>query len=230
MTGNELTRRVLKRIGDDPDAGDALAHYTAPEVLVALNRCQRLFCFFSLCLEGQFTMTGFTVQIGFARYHMLDYVADWIAPLRIRAQGETTSLKLTPTRLDELAALDEHWGDSQGLTTRYALSGFDLLSLYKQSFVTLDFLYARGPAVLTSVSSPEIPLRYQPALIDGAVPLLRIKEGMQEWQKTMPFWSRFMDAVQDCADKVRARNKELGYDSLPVEIKRYDKSHILKAG
>ncbi len=222
MLASEMTNRVLRRIGDDPALSPSLMHYTPSEVLEALNQCQRIFSFFSLCLEGSTTLA---ISSTVARYHILETVADWIAPLRVRIQG---GAKLTPARLSELAALNQDWPATQGTPTRYALSGFDLLGVYKQANTTLDLTYARGPVALISTGTPEIPLRYHPALMEGAVPMLRIKEGMQEWQKTLSYWDRFLDAVQDCSEKVKARNRELGYDTLPIEIKRYDMSHLVK--
>lgn len=218
MTGATLRDRCLTRLGDDPSAAPANMHYQPQEVLVALNRCQRMFVLFTLCLE---TTTSFATQAGVARYHMLDTIADWLLPLRIRNASGT---KVRPERVSGLAALDRSWSVQAGTVTKYAHSGFDLLSIYKNQATTLSVTYARGPVVLTATGTPEIPERYYPNLIDGAIPLLRTKEGMQEWQKTLPLWNRFLEAIHECAGKVRARNRELGYDALPPELKRYDLS------
>lgn len=226
MIVSELKRRVLNRVGDDPSAAPSLMHYTPSEVVTALNQSQRIFVFFSLCLETTATLA---IASNTTRYAMLSFFGDWIAPLRIRIQS---GAKLKPCRLTNLAALNESWSGTTGTPERYALSGFDLLAIYKQATGTLEVTYARGPsAMILDADSPEIPTRYQPALIDGAVALLRVKEGIQEWQKELPRWGRFLDAIQDCAEKVRARNREQGYDTLPVELKRFDRSHVLqKAG
>lgn len=226
----ELQRRIIDRVGDNPDVDPSLMHYGPTEVLAALNQCQRLFCLVTLCLEttADFGLTGLP------RYQMLNQFADWIAPLRLRnALGN----KIRPCRLADLAALDRSWAAHAGTPTRYARTGFDLLSFYQQNTSTIPMTYARSAVELLSTypadngQAPEIPARYHPALIDGAIPILRVKEGMQEWQKVLPQWDRFIEAIQELAGVVRARNIEQGFDSIPVEIKRYDRSRMLqKAG
>ena len=226
----ELQRRIIDRVGDDPDVDPSLMHYGPTEVLAALNQVQRLFCLFTLCLE---TTANFGLT-GLARYHMLNQFADWIAPLRLRnALGN----KIKPSRLADLAALDRSWAAHAGTPVRYARTGFDLLSFYQQNTSTISITYARSPIDLLSSypadngQAPEIPARYHPTLIDGAIPILRVKEGMQEWQKVLGQWDRYVDAVQELANEVRARNREQGLDTLPIEIKRYDRSRMLqKAG
>ncbi len=151
-------------------------------------------------------------------------------PLRIRNQ---LGNKVRPCRLADLAALDPLWPQATGYPLRYAHTGFDLLSVYKRTTATIPITYARSPVELLSTfpldngQSPEIPERYHPAMIDGAIPILRTKVGMQEWQKTLPQWDRFVDAAVDLADKVRARCREQGYDAAPVEINRADMSRAL---
>lgn len=218
MTGATLRDSSLRRLGDDPDAGPSNQHYTPEEVLVALNVCQRLFVLFTLCLEST---VSFPTNVNVAHYRMLTTISDWLLPLRIRNASGT---KVRPERVSGLAALDASWSVRSGTVTRYAHSGFDLLSIYKNQATTLAITYARGPAPLVASGSPEVPERYHPLLIDGAIPLLRTKEGAQEWQKTLPLWNRFMDAIEECAAKIRARNRELGYDAFPPELKRYDLS------
>lgn len=225
MTVSELQTRILDRLGDDPSTTADLMHYTPQEVLVALNQCQRMFVLFTLCLEATTTCQ----LTGVAFYSLLSSIADWLAPLRFRNAG---GVKMRPARLSDLAALDASWSGQSGTPERYSLSGFDLLGVYKQNSSILTVTYARCPVDLTSTSqTPEIPVRYHPALIDGAIPLLRVKEGMQEWQKTLPMWDRWLGAIAECAERVRARNKEQGYDTYPVELKRFDRSRVLqKAG
>jgi hypothetical protein len=226
MTVLELQRRSIERIGDDPDIDPSLMHYTPAEHLVALNQCQRLFVLFTLCLE---TTANFGLT-GVARYHMLDTFGDWIVPLRIRNQ---VGNKVRPCRLADLAAIDPNWSTITGFPARYAHTGFDLLSVYKVATATIPITYARSPVELLSsypgdnAQVPEIPERYHPMLIDGAIPILRTKEGAQEWQKVLPQWQRFLDAVDELAGKVRARCREQGYDAAPVELNRADQSRFL---
>lgn len=226
MTVLTLQRRTLERLGDDPDKDPSLMHYTPSEVLARLNQCQRLFCLFTLCLE---TTANFQLT-GAARYHMLDTFGDWMVPLRIRnAAGK----KVRPGRLADLAALDSTWSVRAGTTERYAHTGFDLLSVYKQETALVPITYARSAVELLSTYptennvEPEIPERYHPTLIDGAIVLARTKEGAQEWQKTLPQWDRFLESAGELAARVRARCREQGYDAAPVEINRADQARFL---
>jgi hypothetical protein len=218
MTGATLRDTVLTRLGDDPNATPSNTHYLPQEVMVALNQVQRIFVLFTLCLE---TTVSFPVTANTPRYQMLKTLSDWLVPLRIRTSG---GVKVRPERVSGLAALDVSWPSQSGPIVKYAHSGFDLLSLYKNQVDTLSITYARSPVDLTPTGTPEIQERYHPLLIDGAIPLLRTKEGQQEWQKSLPLWDRFMDGIKECADKVRARNRELAYDAFPPELKRYDLS------
>lgn len=226
MTVLTLQRRTLERLGDDPDGNTALMHYTPSEILARLNQCQRLFCLFTLCLE---TTANFQFT-GAARYHMLDTFGDWIVPLRIR---NSVGNKVRPCRLADLAALDTTWGVRAGVPERYAHTGFDLLSVYKQNTSLAPITYARSAVDLVSTYpvennvESEIPERYHPTLIDGAIVLARTKEGMQEWQKVLPQWDRFMESAGELAGRVRARCREQGYDAAPVEINRADQSRFL---
>ncbi len=159
---------------------------------------------------------------------MLTTYPDWILPLRIRVTG---GAKLAPCTLAQLAALNRSWRKTTGVPERYSANGFDLLSLYKQptSATSLDITYARSAVALVNSSDvPEIPTEHHPALIDGAIPILRAKEGGQEWQKVLPNWDRFLAAAKKMGDYVRARNQERGYDRMPMELARFDSSSLLK--
>jgi hypothetical protein len=57
---------------------------------------------------------------------------------------------------------------------------------------------------------------------------MRAKEGGQEWQKTLPLWNRFLDGAQKLGEYVRARNKEQGYDYLPIELAKFDRSRLIE--
>jgi hypothetical protein len=77
-------------------------------------------------------------------------------------------------------------------------------------------------------NSPALPVEYHQSLIQGAIPLLRTKEGAQEWKKTLPLWDRYWDACRELAGQVRARNKEKGYDRFPLELARFDRSKLME--
>lgn len=225
MTTANMVNVTMERLGDDP-AADTM-FYTYGEVLAALNAIQRLFVLLTLCLER--TATFALATDGTSSYELMNTFADWLVPLRIRVVG---GAKVRPSTLADLAALDNSWRVSSGVPSRYAVTGFGLLSIYKQPTVatSLDITFARCPALMTATVDPEIPEQYHPNLIDGAIPFLRIKEGAQEWQKTLDLWTRFIDAAKDLAGQVKSRNIELGYDVLPSEVARFDMSPYLKRG
>lgn len=225
MTGADLITDTLLRLGDDPTLPNE-TYYTRHEVLVALNEVYRLMCFLTLCLE---TTATYRLPPGTPFSKMLLTYADWILPLRIRLTG---GAKLKPNRLTEISALDATWSNTPGIPERYALLGFDLLCIYKVPIATtnIDIVYAQTPPLLTddANNSPLLQTEYHQALIDGAIPLLRVKEGAQEWQKTLPLWDRYWDACMKLGAYVRARNKEKGYDRMPIELRRFDRSKLME--
>lgn len=222
MTTGTLISRVTTRLGDDISRPTE-TYYTRGEVLVAINQVYRMMVFFTLALE---TTVTYNLSAGAAHYRMLTTYADWILPLRIRL---SSGAKLRPARVTELAALDASWSTTAGTPERYALLGFDLVCIYKRPTATtaVQIVYARTPAPLSADADvPELETKYHDSLIDGAITLLRIKEGAQEWQKTLGGWQRYMDAIAKLADYVRARNRAQGYDHLPVELARFDRSTL----
>lgn len=224
MIASDLQARTLLRLGEDPNAAAGNQYYTGTEVLAALNSAQRLMALLTLCLETNGTLS-LTANTAF--YSLLSVFPDLLLPLRIRM---SSGVKLKPSRLSDFAALDASWSTTTGTPDRYALLGFDFLAVYMvpNGLLTSTVTYARCPdAMALPGDVPEVPAEFHPALIDGAIPLLRVKEGGQELQKVMSMFDRFLDACQKLADYVRARNKEQGYDYMPVEIQRFDRSKLL---
>ena len=226
MIASDLQNRLLERLGDTA-TGEYVqtGYYTPGEALAWLNAAQRLFVLLTLCLE---TTGSLPLSADTAFYRLLPTFTDWIVPLRVRISG---GAKLKPSTLGQLASLDASWSDSAGTPDRYVVAGFDLFAIYQQpasSGTTLSLTYARCPDPLVNPSDvPEIPVEYHPALIEGAIPLCRAKEGGAEFQKVMANWNLFLDAATRMGDYVRARNKERGYDRLPVELGRFDRSKML---
>lgn len=220
MTGEQLVEQTMRKLGDDPSAEPGQQYYGPTEILAALNLLQRLFVIMTLCLERTRTETVSTAYL-----QAMTLFGDWMVPLRVRIHG---GAKLKPSTFSDFAALDNAWSLREGTPTRYAVAGFGLLGFYKHAETDLDFTYARSPIDLTLTTSPEIPEEYHPALMDGVQPLLRVKEGQQEWQKVLPLWAPFMEEVQRLNRQVRARNIELGYDRVPLELRRFDLSQLLK--
>lgn len=228
MTIGDITDLILDRVGDFQPA--VMSYYTAREIGKAVNTIQNLFVFLTLCLETTGTLATVANQTD---YHLLQTFPDYLVPLRVRIAG---GAKVRPNRISELAALDNNWRAARGTISRYAVSGFDYFATYRTSatIVSLPIDYARSPTQLpdptvTPGAVPEIPAEYHQALIDGAIPLLRAKEGAGEWQKVLPQWGEFMAAVNKMAAYVRRRNVERGYDTLPPELARFDASVWLKA-
>jgi hypothetical protein len=221
MTGQELADKILERAGDDPALLPSQQYYKPQEALAAVNFTQRLFVLLTLCLE-----TTANMQLtGDPFYRALTFFPDWIAPLRFRLPG---GVKLHPSRLNDLAALDTRWTNRAGVPSRYTHVGFDLLGFYKQDESIVRVTYARSPADVTFATEPDIPSEYHPCLIDASIPYMRAKEGMQEWQKTVPLWGTFIAEARRCAAAVRARNIEQGLDRLPTEVKLFDQSLFIK--
>ncbi len=220
MTVADLQTRVLERVGEDPTAP---VFYTAAEALAWLNGMQRLMVLLTLCLEKTATLP---ITPGWSFYRMLAAFSDWILPLRLRVTG---GAKLKPSRFSDLAALDAYWSTSAGPAVRYALAGCDLIGIYQQpSSGSIDYTYARAPVLLVAPGdTPEVPQEFHTALADGAICVMRAKEGGSQFQKALPLWDRFLDACQTLGGRVRTRNREQGYDALPIELARLDRSKML---
>jgi len=212
-TTTALITGVLQRVGEDPDSP---AFYQAFEALDALNEAQRVFALLTLCLEAVDTLD----VSGSATHHLLDDFADFLLPLRVR--WASTGARIRPARLEEISAATDAWIEEEGVATHYTVLGFDLLalSLVPPASSSIELTYARTPGVMTSVSSPEIPLEYHWALEDYAVYRLRMpKEGGQEGAKTLELYGNFLSAAQECAETVRKRMLGGDYDRLPYPFK-----------
>lgn len=228
MTLADLQARVLARAGEDPNATAANMYYSPTEAVNAINTANRLFVLLTLCLE---TSGVFTSTLNTAFYDILQIFPNWLLPLRVRLGSSNSGAKLRPGRLSDFAALDANWSTSFGTPSKYAHLGMGFMAFYQPpaGVQTMTITYARCPEVLQLAnSSPEIPAEFHPALIDGAIPLMRTKEGAQEFQKTLPMWNRYLDAAQRLGEYVRARNLEQGYDHMPVELAKFDRSHMLE--
>lgn len=221
MTLSTLTTAIWQRL-DEPLDGSG--YYTAAELTAALNRAQRLFALLSLCLE---TSGSLTLTANVAWYHLRDTFTDWLVPLRATLAGS----KLRPATVAELAALNASWEAQTGTPERYAHLGMDSFAAYPHpagAGTILTVVYARVPTALSIASdTPEIDAEYHPALIDGAIPFLRLKEGGQALESVLPSFGRFLDCAGKAARSVRARSLDLRYDTLPAENITTDLSRAL---
>ena len=224
MTLGTAKTRLLQRLDEDSSSP---VFYQTQELTAALNAAQRFFCFITLILQKQ---VSFALTANEWQYHMLSSYTDWIAPLDVRVSGGG---KVAPARIEDIAAANPDWRGATGTPTRYAHLGFDFLALDKHptaSGTTLLITYAHGPAaLLLDAGNLEIPEERQPALIDFAIPLLRAKEGGQEFAKTQRYVDRFLEEATETAAFVRARNLSHRYDKLPFELERFDRSLLMLA-
>lgn len=224
MTGEDLYERLLKRLNEDATAP---VFYTISEALWALNAAQRVFVLLTLCLEKSdvLALSAFTCH-----YRLLTAFPDFLLPLRVRVAG-TGGGRVRPMRLEELDALTPSWQATSGAPERYACVGFDHFSIYKQplySGTSLFITYARCPVTLVAEGSPEIPEEYHADLIDAAIPFLRLKEGGQEFTKSLVFFERFLKTAAKMANYVWARNQAAQYDRTPPDISRMDFSRVMR--
>lgn len=211
MTLGEIEGKLRSRVGDGGSS-----YWTAAEVAEAVNAAQRIFALLTWCLESRGTLSVLANQ---AEVRLLTAFPLMIAVIRMEnPDGE----RLFPTTVNGFAAGDDRWRAARAVYPGfYAVHGFDYAMFFPAPVgsVNLTVTYARGPAtVAVSGDVPEIPEEYHAALVDGAEPLLRLKEGGQEFAKVLPAWESFMAAARMCAQKVRERNKLAGADRYPAEV------------
>lgn len=221
MTAAELRYALLQRVGEIIGTSDTDTFFTDAEALVALNAAQNLFAFATLCLEAEGTLP---VTSGTSAYAPATTLPYWILPLRVR---DSSDAKIRPATMAELDALDPLWQTRTGTVSRYVNLGYDLLYVYKQATANLTVTYARSPVALAlDADVPMIPEEHHQALVDGAIPLLRLKEGDGELAKTLPYFERFVAAIQLEAGRVRRRN--VNFDHQPPELDKFDLSKLFK--
>jgi hypothetical protein len=202
-------------------------YYSTAEINSALNEAQRLFVLLTLCLE---VTAAFTLTAAVTFYHMRTTFEDWILPLRVTTLGGS---KIFPSELEDLDSLDSGWQASPGAPVRYASLGFDFFAIYQQpaaAGTVVNITYAQQPLVMAAdTDTPQIQQEFHPALVAYAIYRVRMKEGAQEFAKTMPYFNSFLDEAQKCGEYVRARNIGGGYDILPFELARFDRSKVARA-
>jgi len=202
-------------------------YYTAAELTAAANEGLRFFCLLTLGLE---TTQLWVALAGFTFTHMLTVFPDWLAPLRITT---STGAKVRPATLADLASLDSNWIASPGAPARYVSLGADFLGLWQQpaTGATLYVTYARAPvALVLDTDVPEIPTEYHPRLVDYAIYRCRQGEGGQEFEKSLKYFSSFLDGAKHFAAYVRDRNRGSKYDTTPFELERYDLTKLVGGG
>lgn len=224
MTLGGMSALVSQRLNEGAQMGGP-TFYPAAEITAALNEADRLFCLLTLCLEVK---ASWNVAAATTFFHMLAIFSDWIAPLRITSAA---GAKIRPSTIGELRSLDSQWPLAPGAPIRYVLAGGDLLALYKQpaaSGTTLTVQYAGAPTALAlSTDTPGSPPEYHPHYVSYAIYRLRQVEGGSAFAAALPLLAEFLDAATELAEFVKARNVGQGYDSVPMELKSYDRSRLV---
>lgn len=219
MTDVEIIDRILTRIDD---AAENPVSVTEAEALSAVNEGQDFFAWLTLCLETTATLT-FPANTTFGTIR--DTFPHFLVPLRV-AIG---SARLRPATFGELDMIDDGWQARAGTPLRYAAQGFNFWAVYPQrSFdQPSSWTYAQAPAVLTgSGDTPQIPEQYHPSLISYGIYRLKLKEGAQGLARGKEQFNLFLDAATEHGDFVRARSRAARYDTLPFELKNFDRARL----
>ena len=208
---------------NEPFAQGGPTFYPTLEIVAAINEANRLFCLLTLALE---TTVAWNVAAATTFFHMLTLYGDWIATLRI---ATAAGAKVRPSTWGELWSLDSQWPASPGAPTRYASQGADLLGLYQQPAggTILSVTYAQCPAPLVNdADTPAVPAEWHPLFVDYGVYRPRQAEGGDALAGALPLLERFLAGAGAYADIVRARNVGNGYDSMPFELRSFDRSRL----
>jgi hypothetical protein len=255
VTLGELKSRIFTKVEENPSAP---VYYSTDEVRDSINEAQRLFAFLTLCLESirPFVLTP-GVRFYSLLKEWVDWIAPLRVRLSNDvAEGSTaeydavmgdsamfneqvytgltasTAPRLEPSTLAEMCAENADWLTSTGIPDRYGCLGFDLLFLNRATTIPgikLLIAYARSPVRLVEDPDvPEIPEADHEVLIDGALSLLRLKEGGQELAASLTYLGRFLEATGRRVRQVRARSLAQRYDKLPLELEHFDASRLLK--
>jgi len=215
MTASEIATRIITRIDDDPVTPVSVS---AAEVLSAINEGQDLASLLTLCLEKtvDFSLAG-------TFYTPRPLFPDFLVPLRLSVGG----VRLRPSTIAELDALNPEWQDFGGTPSRYCTLGSNFLAVYPQSAVTAKFTYAYSPVALSSGDTPAIPAAYHPDLVEYGVYRVRLKEGAQQLARGLGNLNKFLDSMQELGGLVRAKSRAARYDVQPFELALFDRSKLI---
>lgn len=221
MTVDDILERILTRIDDD--AADPVS-VTEPEALAAVNEGQELFSWLTLCLEKT---AAFTISANAAFGAIRSSFPDFLVPLRVTVGGN----RLRPSTLEDLDAQNDQWQATAGPPLRYAQLGFNFFAVTPQQRFDLisQWTYARSPLALVSGIGqvPEIPPQYHPALVSYGIYKVKLKEGAQGLQRGMGQFNAFLDSATEHGDFVRSRSRAARYDTLPFELKLFDRARLM---
>lgn len=227
MTVADIAGRIITRIDDNPaapisvvvGAGSTVGGVVvADEVLAAINEGYALAALLTLCFEK-------TVDFPLVAcwYTQRSTLTDFLVPLRISVAG----VRLRPSTLAELDALNPAWQATAGTAARYATLGCNLLAVTPQQTVTASFTYVYSPAALLATDTPLLPPAFHPDLVEFGVYRCRLKEGAQQLARGLGNLNTFLDSMTKLGDYMRARSLAARYDTLPMELKLFDRSKLI---
>jgi len=215
LTAADITARIITRMDDDPVTPISVS---AAEVLAAINEGQELAALLTLCLEKT---VDFPLAATF--YQQRSTLTDFLVPLRITVAG----VRLRPSTLAELDAMNPDWQATAGTAARYATLGCNLLAVTPQQNVTAQFTYAYSPAQLLAGDTPVIPVANHQDLVEYGVYRCRLKEGAQQLARGLGNFNTFLDSMQKLGDYTRARSLAARYDVQPLELALFDRSKLV---
>lgn len=222
MILTDLETRTFQRLEEDVSAPTC---YTAGEVIHALNQAYYLFVLLTLCLEKTVVLT---LPASTAVFGVRGYLPDYLLPLRLMVG----SARIRPASIRDLDAIDATWQvATAGPLKRYGTLGMNLFLAYPPPTAPLatTFTYAYIPAALAAGGDvPLIPENYHESLIKFAIPWLRLKEGAQEFNKSVPLFKEFLADAGKLGNYVRVRSRAAGYDQLPMELDKFDMSRLFQ--
>ena len=226
MTAKEISDRILAGIDDDPSAPGSIASDgtpVPPEIMAAINEGQELFSWLTLCLEAIAPITlPASTTFGMIRATLPDF----LVPLRLSIGGA----RVKPATPAELDALDDSWQNRVGVPGFYFTWGFNFYAVTPQpaNDTVSQLTYARAPLQLVDDAWPEIPEQYHQSLVKYGRYRVKLKEGGRGLERGLVQFKEFLADATAHADYVRARSRAARYDTLPIELKLFDRARVVK--
>lgn len=252
-TAGNIVDDILTRLDEDPAQP---ARYTRDQAYAALNEGQRLFGLLTLCVERVLPLelppnTVWHHMLSYApdwiaplRAVCLTSASTLDTGLWDRAMWDTLAWDDAhepapagryPVRCCQLRDLDARsrtWQLARDpRVLHYGMAGADLAFFHPvpaAAGTVVAYTYAALPRdVAWDWEVPEIPAANHQDLMDFGVYVLPINAGGSEFAQGLHLLNDFLDSAAKCAEYVRARSKSLGYDTLPFELAKFDRSRLI---
>lgn len=205
----------MQGIDENPAAPSA---GVVEEIHNYINEGQELFAWLTLCLE---TTAEFPISATFGSIRPT--FPDYLVPLKFTVGG----VRLKPSTLSDLDALDTNWQNTIDEPERYLTLGFNFYAIYPQEAAAAYLTYARSPQRAEGEVFLEIPEDHHQALVNYGIYRVRLKEGAQALERGLRYFNEFLDDAQALGDFVRARSRAAKYDTEPIELKLFDRSRLM---